>query len=100
MDLDKEVSGYIPEIEANMSNLSASRTVGGTALTTEIEDFMIDEDRYDGNTIFSGNPEDSAGLYLNGIGVTPLLNAKEEIELAKQIRSGRELADIDNPTRE
>jgi RNA polymerase primary sigma factor len=98
---DAEVLNYFPDIEKNLPFLEkiydrlekeGIKVQGATAAFTKKETDEISADELKDATRIDQNLPDAVQMYLKEIGRTPLLNSKEEKELAKRIEQQDEAA--------
>lgn len=98
---DAEVLNYFPDIEKNLSFLEkiydrlekeGIKVQSATTAFTKKETDEISADELKDATRIDQNLPDAVQMYLKEIGRTPLLNSKEEKELAKRIEQQDEAA--------
>lgn len=88
----KEIFNLIPDTEANVEILDSlySELVDSdvTILSSDTEDDEDEENEKAAQKYIDDVADDSVRLYLREIGKIPLLNAEEEVELARRVRDG------------
>ncbi|MQA88511.1 MAG: sigma-70 family RNA polymerase sigma factor, partial [Streptosporangiales bacterium] len=95
-DLDTELAAIENEVEAEggediVLELRGDPEVGGHVVVEDTEAFVVvedDEDAPAAQVAAAGATADPVKDYLKQIGKVPLLNAEQEVELAKRIEAG------------
>jgi RNA polymerase primary sigma factor len=88
-DLDQLEETYAALLAANITYLDQVVGSDDKQAHAAVEEEQSDSDGEDENHLSNVDADDSVGLYLKEVGRVPLLNAEEEVVLAKRIERGR-----------